>query len=222
MDGGEVVMEAVGESVQTAVVAVKLLLAVSKAVREQVAKAEAARAAAEGDAAAAEQAASELLAAEEAAVSEADLQAAVEAVKRSFPADVASAVLRDGRWREMAVQIATLSAAGVDLGVLMPQLGEVASSVRDAVASKAEVDGWGQVLREAMPAGLVREAILTSPAWPEIATQMTALQQRGWTCAPSWSAPTKRASAWTGRSPAWPLRRPGRGRTGRGGAGTGR
>ncbi|KPC92167.1 hypothetical protein ADL27_26470, partial [Streptomyces sp. NRRL F-6602] len=67
MDGGEVVMEAVGESVQTAVVAVKLLLAVSKAVREQVAKAEAARAAAEGDAAEAERAAGESLAAEEAA-----------------------------------------------------------------------------------------------------------------------------------------------------------
>ncbi|MEU3384080.1 hypothetical protein [Streptomyces albidoflavus] len=179
VDGGEVVMEAVGESVQTAVVAVKLMLAVSKAVREQVARAEAARAAAEGDAAAAEQAAGESLAAEEAAVSDADLQAAAEAVKRSFPADVASAVLRDGRWREMAVQIATLSAAGVDLGVLMPHLGEVATSVRDAVASKAEADGWGQVLREAMPAGLVREAILTSPAWPEIATQMSVLQQRG-------------------------------------------
>ncbi|MFI8265796.1 MULTISPECIES: hypothetical protein [unclassified Streptomyces] len=45
--------------------------------------------------------------------------------------------------------------------------------------TKAEgTDRWADLLKSSMPGGLVRDAILSSPAWPDIATAIGHLDAR--------------------------------------------
>ncbi|MFE7056889.1 hypothetical protein ACFVAO_16955 [Streptomyces californicus] len=88
-------------------------------------------------------------------------------------------------WPVMARQLLSLSHAGVDLPAFLPHLGQMASGVERAVVrntarTKAEgTDRWADLLRATMPQGLVRDAILSSPAWPDIAAAMGRLHDQG-------------------------------------------
>ncbi|MFE5678808.1 hypothetical protein ACFQ7B_20380 [Streptomyces erythrochromogenes] len=63
-----------------------------------------------------------------------------------------------------------LRQAGVDLAVFMPQMGRMTAGVHQAVTAnaariKAEgTDRWADLLKTTMLGGLVRDAILASPA----------------------------------------------------------
>ncbi|MEU3721488.1 hypothetical protein [Streptomyces sp. NPDC031705] len=85
----------------------------------------------------------------------------------------------------MARQLVGLQQAGVDLGTFLPQMGRMTAGVHQAVAAniartKAEgTDQWADLLTATMPEGVVRDAILSSPAWPDIAADMGRLDARG-------------------------------------------
>ncbi|MER6279691.1 hypothetical protein ABT202_25945 [Streptomyces sp900105245] len=85
----------------------------------------------------------------------------------------------------MAQQLLALRQAGVDLEEFLPRVGEMVVNVRDQVvanAARVARDGteeWVRVLRETLPAGPVREAILASPSWPDMAADMAKLDSRG-------------------------------------------
>ncbi|MFD6874322.1 MULTISPECIES: hypothetical protein [unclassified Streptomyces] len=105
--------------------------------------------------------------------------------KRLLPPDIATALMQGADWPRMAQQLMALKDAGVDLEGFLPRVGEIAVSVRDQVAeNQARVarDGtgeWEKLLRETLPAGPVREAILSSPTWPDIAATMGRLKESG-------------------------------------------
>ncbi|MFE1788051.1 hypothetical protein ACFW7J_06575, partial [Streptomyces sp. NPDC059525] len=40
-------------------------------------------------------------------------------------------------------------------------------------------DRWADLLKATMPGGLVRDAILSSPAWPDMAAKMALLDRQG-------------------------------------------
>lgn len=71
----------------------------------------------------------------------------------------------------MARQLVVLQQAGVDLGVFLPQ-SRMTAAVHQAVTAnitrtRAEgTDRWADLLLTTMPEGLVRDAMLSSPAWP--------------------------------------------------------
>ncbi|MET9994247.1 hypothetical protein ABZ061_32400 [Streptomyces mutabilis] len=123
---------------------------------------------------------------------EADLPPAEEAVnevastvRNLVPPDISAALMGGADWPRMAQQMAALRRAGVDLDDVLPRMAEVAVTVRDSVAENAarvsrEGTGeWECLLRETLPAGPVREAILSSPTWPDIAATMARLDERG-------------------------------------------
>ncbi|MFD5299588.1 hypothetical protein ACFWJU_30850 [Streptomyces mutabilis] len=123
---------------------------------------------------------------------EADLPPAEEAVnevastvRTLVPPDISAALMGGADWPRMAQQMAALRRAGVDLDGILPRMAEVAVTVRDSVAENAarvsrEGTGeWERLLRETLPAGPVREAILSSPTWPDIAATMARLDERG-------------------------------------------
>ncbi|MFI0901904.1 hypothetical protein [Streptomyces sp. NPDC020983] len=107
------------------------------------------------------------------------------AVKKLLPPDIGAALLDVADWPQIAQQLMALRHAGVDVEAMLPRVGEIAATVRDAVAANAErtiregTDPWAKMLRETLPAGPVREAILSSPAWPEMAATMAQLDERG-------------------------------------------
>ncbi|WP_133169116.1 hypothetical protein [Streptomyces sp. DH-12] len=103
-------------------------------------------------------------------------------VERLLPSDVSVALMGEADWPQLAQQLLALRKAGVDLDQVLPRVGEIAVNVRDQVAAKAggaATDQWVRAVRETLPAGPVREAILTSPAWPEMAATMARLEERG-------------------------------------------
>ncbi|PNG20223.1 hypothetical protein C1J00_21375 [Streptomyces cahuitamycinicus] len=169
---GDAFAQAAGEAVKTyvmarkaSVMAFRMVLAFAEAVRrQQQERAEKEEARADVDEAMAE---------------------ASEAVKKLLPEDISAALLEDAEWPEIAQQLMALKRAGVDLETMLPRVGEIAVTVRDQVAANAErvagegTDEWVKALRETLPAGSVREAILTSPAWPEMASTMTQLAEWG-------------------------------------------
>ncbi|MET9016940.1 hypothetical protein ABZX74_39690 [Streptomyces olivaceoviridis] len=110
---------------------------------------------------------------------------ASEEVKKFLPDDIATALLKDADWPQLAQQLMALKGAGVDLETMLPRVGEITVTVRDQVAANAEkvkregTEEWAKALRETMPAGPVREAILSSPTWPEIARTMATMNERG-------------------------------------------
>ncbi|MCY0955295.1 hypothetical protein [Streptomyces sp. H27-S2] len=99
--------------------------------------------------------------------------------------DVLAELMAGADWPVMARQLVGLQQAGVDLGTFLPQLGRMTAGVHQAVVAnealtKAEgTDRWADLLRTTMPAGLVRDAILASPAWPDIAAAMGRFDARG-------------------------------------------
>ncbi|MFJ2589672.1 hypothetical protein [Streptomyces sp. NPDC087538] len=110
---------------------------------------------------------------------------ASEEVKKFLPDDISTALLEGADWPQLAQQLMALKAAGVDLETMLPRVGEITVTVRDQVAANAEkvkregTEEWAKALRETLPAGPVREAILWSPAWPEMAKTMAKLDERG-------------------------------------------
>ncbi|MGW9370430.1 hypothetical protein ACWGVR_10500 [Streptomyces xanthophaeus] len=163
---GDPFAESAGEAVQTAVMSVRLVLAIADAVRRHQQRQQKG---AEAGLPPADQAAT----------------AAKEELKDLLPADVSAALLKDSDWPQLAQQLMALKKAGVDLEQLLPRVGEIAVGVRDQVAANAERSArqgngdWQRMLRETLPSGPVREAILSSPTWPDIAAAMGRLDERG-------------------------------------------
>ncbi|MET7354214.1 hypothetical protein [Streptomyces mirabilis] len=161
---GEAFAEAAAEAVQTSVMAFRLVMAIADAVRRQQQK----------------RAGKDELPDAETSAAEAS-----EEVKKLLPDDIATALLEGADWPQLAQQLMALKQAGVDLEMMLPRVGEIAVTVRDQVAANAEkvaregTEEWAKALRETLPAGPVREAILSSPAWPEMAKTMATLNERG-------------------------------------------
>lgn len=162
----EAFTEAAAEAVQTSVMAVRLIMSIADAVRRQQQR---------------EKGGAE----EELPSAEESVGEASETVKKLLPPDIGAALLAAADWPQIAQQLMALQRAGVDLEAMLPRVSEVAVTVRDQVAANAErvaregTDTWAKMLRETMPAGPVREAILSSPAWPEMAAKMAQLDERG-------------------------------------------
>ncbi|MFE7940531.1 hypothetical protein ACFU46_24635 [Streptomyces griseoincarnatus] len=160
---GEAFTESAGEAVQTAVMAYRLVMAIADAARRHQQRKQKGT---EEDLPIAEEAVNEISA----------------DVERLLPSDISGALMAEADWPQLAQQLLALRTAGVDLDLVLPRVGEIAANVRDQVAAKAEenpADQWGRAVRETLPAGPVREAILTSPAWPEMAATMARLEERG-------------------------------------------
>ncbi|MET9928238.1 MULTISPECIES: hypothetical protein [unclassified Streptomyces] len=104
---------------------------------------------------------------------------------KHLPAGLLNHLAGSPDWPVMARQLMSLAHAGVDLTTFLPNLGHMASAVERAVAhnvarTKAEgTDRWADLLRATIPEGLVRDAILASPAWPDIAAAMGHLHDQG-------------------------------------------
>ncbi|MGW1521585.1 hypothetical protein [Streptomyces sp. NPDC002287] len=99
--------------------------------------------------------------------------------------DVLDELMQGADWPHLGRQLVGLQQAGVDLATFLPQMGRMTAGVHQAVAAntartKAEgTDRWADLLKATMPGGLVRDAILASPAWPDIAAAMGRLDARG-------------------------------------------
>ncbi|MEU0622389.1 hypothetical protein ABZ329_16255 [Streptomyces rubiginosohelvolus] len=108
-----------------------------------------------------------------------------EQLRTVLPEGVLNGLMAGADWPLMARHLTSLQQAGVDLGVFLPNLGRMAAGVEQAVARntariRAEgTDRWADLLRRAMPEGLVRNAILASPAWPDLASRMGRLHEQG-------------------------------------------
>ncbi|MGW8487462.1 hypothetical protein [Streptomyces sp. NPDC055886] len=108
-----------------------------------------------------------------------------EQLRTVLPEGILNGLMAGADWPLMARHLASLQQAGVDLGVFLPNLGRMASAVEQAVARntariQAEgTDRWADLLRRTMPEGLVRNAILASPAWPDLAAEMGHLHEQG-------------------------------------------
>ncbi|MEU2577484.1 hypothetical protein ACIP3B_33695 [Streptomyces anulatus] len=104
---------------------------------------------------------------------------------KHLPASLLTHLTASEDWPVMARQLMSLSRAGVDLTTFLPNLGTMAAGVEHAVAKniarvQAEgTDRWAGLLRTTIPEGLVRNAILASPAWPDIAARMGRLHDQG-------------------------------------------
>ncbi|OKJ51625.1 hypothetical protein [Streptomyces sp. CB02115] len=108
-----------------------------------------------------------------------------EQLRTVLPEGALHDLMADANWPVMARQLAGLQHAGVDLTAFLPNLGRMAAGVERAVAKniariQAEgTDRWAELLRTTIPEGLVRNAILASPAWPDIAAHMGRLHDQG-------------------------------------------
>ncbi|NGO40616.1 hypothetical protein [Streptomyces ureilyticus] len=162
-DEREPFAEAAGEAVQTAVMATRLVLAIADAIRRQRQKSME----------------------EEPPPSDQETSETADSIKKLLPSDISDALLTGADWPQMAQQLVALQRAGVNLDQILPGVGEIAVTVRDQVAANTErvaregTGEWERMLRETLPAGPVREAILSSPTWPDIAAQMARLDERG-------------------------------------------
>ncbi|MFJ3183897.1 hypothetical protein ACIPJN_36680 [Streptomyces sp. NPDC086796] len=160
---GEAFAESAAEAVQTAVMAYRLVMAIADAARRHQQRKQKGK---EDDLPTAEEAVTEV----------------GKDVKRLLPSDISAALMGEADWPQLAQQLLALRKAGVDLDQVLPRVGEIAVNVRDQVAAKASeatTDQWVRAVRETLPAGQLREAILTSPAWPEMAATMARLEERG-------------------------------------------
>ncbi|MGW4510214.1 hypothetical protein ACWENO_36820 [Streptomyces sp. NPDC004436] len=159
--------ESVAEAAQTAAAAFRLMMTISDAVRRAAQKLR------HGE--------------------EAELDPGEEKLAPGWAADALRPLLDDRvladlmsgpDWPAMAGQMVLLQRAGVDLNLFLPRLGQAAKTVYQAVAanqariSAAGTDRWADLLKQAMPEGLVRDAILSSPAWPDTAAKMAHLDQQ--------------------------------------------
>ncbi|MFI1786133.1 hypothetical protein [Streptomyces rubiginosohelvolus] len=108
-----------------------------------------------------------------------------EQLRTVLPEGILNGLMAGADWPLMARHLTSLQQAGVDLTTFLPNLGRMASAVEQAVARntariQAEgTDRWADLLRATMPEGLVRDAILASPAWPDLAAEMGRLHDQG-------------------------------------------
>ncbi|MFJ7779754.1 hypothetical protein [Streptomyces yangpuensis] len=160
--------EALGEAAHTAAMAYRLVLAISDAVRRAAQK--------------------RLTGREEELGEDAEKMApgwSADQLRGHLGDDILAVLMQDTDWPQMARQLVGLQQAGVDLSVFLPQMGRMTAGVHQAVTAnaariKAEgTDRWADLLQTTMPEGLVRDAILASPAWPDIAAAMGRLDAAG-------------------------------------------
>ncbi|KOU47883.1 hypothetical protein ADK56_24760 [Streptomyces sp. MMG1522] len=108
-----------------------------------------------------------------------------EQLRTVLPEGILHGLMAGADWPLMARHLTSLQQAGVDLTTFLPNLGRMATAVEQAVArntarTRAEgTDRWADLLRRTMPEGLVRNAILASPAWPDLAAEMGHLHEQG-------------------------------------------
>ncbi|MGW4309670.1 hypothetical protein [Streptomyces californicus] len=108
-----------------------------------------------------------------------------EQLRTVLPEGILNGLMAGTDWPLMARHLTSLQQAGVDLTTFLPNLGRMATAVEQAVArnttrTRAEgTDRWADLLRRTMPEGLVRNAILASPAWPHLAAEMGHLHEQG-------------------------------------------
>ncbi|APS23380.1 hypothetical protein TK78_34125 [Streptomyces sp. Tue 6075] len=108
-----------------------------------------------------------------------------EQLRTVLPESALHGLMAGADWPLMARHLTSLQQAGVDLGVFLPNLGRMATAVEQAVARNTAriqtegTDRWADLLRRTMPEGLVRDAILASPAWPDLASKMGHLHDQG-------------------------------------------
>ncbi|MEU6315688.1 hypothetical protein [Streptomyces sp. NPDC047014] len=160
--------EALAEAAQTATAAFRLMLTVSDAVRR---------------------AAQKTRKSEEETLTEPEEKLApgwaADALRPLLGPGVLEGLTAGPDWPAMAGQLVLLQKAGVDLSTFLPQVGQVTQSVYRAVEanrariSAAGTDRWADLLKATMPEGMVRDAILASPAWPGMAAQMALLDHNG-------------------------------------------
>ncbi|MER7763820.1 hypothetical protein [Streptomyces sp. NPDC097619] len=160
--------EALAEAAQTAVAAFRLMLTISDAVRRAAQKLRTGR--------------EEDLADEEARLAPGWAEHALRPV---LDPRVLTSLVAGADWPALAGQLVLLQKAGVDLATFLPHVGQAAATVHQAVTANAAriraagTDRWADLLRATIPEGVVREAILASPAWPGMADTMGRLDQRG-------------------------------------------
>lgn len=165
---GEPLSEALSEAAQAAAMSVRLILTIADAVRRAAQKHH------QGE--------------------EKELGADAEELAEGWSAEQLRTVLPEGAlhglmagadWPLMARHLTSLQQAGVDLTTFLPNLGRMASAVEQAVARNTAriqtegTDRWADLLRATMPEGLVRNAILASPAWPDLASRVGRLHEQG-------------------------------------------
>ncbi|MFF7497168.1 hypothetical protein [Streptomyces rubiginosohelvolus] len=108
-----------------------------------------------------------------------------EQLRTVLPEGILNGLMAGADWPLMARHLASLQQAGVDLTTFLPNLGRMASAVEQAVARNTAriqtegTDRWADLLRRTTPEGLVRDAILASPAWPDLASRMGRLHEQG-------------------------------------------
>ncbi|MER5966780.1 hypothetical protein [Streptomyces sp. NPDC002057] len=160
--------EALAEAAQTAAMAYRLMMTITDAVRRATQK--------------------RLTGKEEELSQDAQQMApswAADQLRGALQNDVLAELMNGADWPVMARQLVALHQAGVDLDTFLPQMGRMTAGVHQAVATnaartKAEgTDRWADLLTSTMPQGLVRDAILASPAWPDIAAAMAHLDTKG-------------------------------------------
>ncbi|MFK0131896.1 hypothetical protein ACIQRZ_16235 [Streptomyces rubiginosohelvolus] len=165
---GEPLSEALSEAAQAAAMSVRLILTIADAVRRAAQKHHQGK--------------------EKELGADAEELAggwSAEQLRTVLPEGILNGLMAGADWPVMARHLASLQQAGVDLGVFLPNLGRMAAGVEQAVARntariQAEgTDRWADLLRATMPEGLVREAILASPAWPDLASRMGRLNEQG-------------------------------------------
>ncbi|MFF8472007.1 hypothetical protein [Streptomyces griseus] len=106
---------------------------------------------------------------------------------KHLPASLLDHLTTSPDWPVTARRLVSLSRAGVDLTTFLPNLATMAAGVERAVARNTArtrtegngTDRWADLLRTTLPEGLVRDAILASPAWPDIAATMGRLHDQG-------------------------------------------
>ncbi|MET9694692.1 hypothetical protein ABZY81_40915 [Streptomyces sp. NPDC006514] len=160
--------EALGEAAHTAAMAYRLVMTISDAVRRATQK--------------------RITGREEELGEDAEKMApgwSADQLRGHLGDDILAVLMQSADWPTMARQLVGLQQAGVDLGTFLPQMGRMTAGVHQAVTAnaariKAEgIDRWADLLKTTMPGGLVRDAILASPAWPDIAAAMARLDDSG-------------------------------------------
>ncbi|MFF9011065.1 hypothetical protein ACF087_35490 [Streptomyces goshikiensis] len=160
--------EALGEAAQTAAMAYRLVMTITDAVRRATQK--------------------RLTGKEEELSEDASKMApgwSADQLRGVMGDDILAVLMEGADWPVMARQLVGLQQAGVDLSTFLPQMGRMTAGVHQAVVAnaartKAEgTDRWADFLKATMPEGVVRDAILASPAWPDIAADMGRLDARG-------------------------------------------
>ncbi|MFJ5026452.1 hypothetical protein [Streptomyces goshikiensis] len=160
--------EALGEAAQTAAMAYRLVMTITDAVRRATQK--------------------RLTGKEEELSEDAEKMApgwSADQLRGVMGDDILAVLMEGADWPVMARQLVGLQQAGVDLSTFLPQMGRMTAGVHQAVVAnaartKAEgTDRWADLLTATMPEGVVRDAILASPAWPDIAADMGRLDARG-------------------------------------------